>query len=208
MSVLENIANELHQSARKTYPRRKVISRFKDDLWQADLIDMQTYSKKNKGYKFILIIIDTYTKYVWVTALKNKSANEVTKGMFNILKKNKPKLLQTDNGTEFYNKQFQDLMRKYNIKHYSTYSSIKAGMVERVIRTIKNKIYTYFTATGSWNWYNSLDKIIQNYNNTIHRTIKCTPFNARINSNKLQYKINIKLKHKKKKKQNLKLMIK
>ena len=72
-------------------------------------------------------------------------------------------------------------------------------MVERVIRTIKNKIYTYFTATGSWNWYNFLHKIIQNYNNTIHRSIKCTPLNARTKINKLLYINNIQLKHKKQK---------
>jgi hypothetical protein len=84
MSALENIANELHQSARRTFPRRKVITQFKDDLWQADLIDMQLHSKKNKGFKFILIIIDTFTKYIWTFPLKNKSAKEVTRGISNI----------------------------------------------------------------------------------------------------------------------------
>ena len=180
MTTLEKIADELHQPARKTFPRRKTISLFKDDLWQADLIDIQSFSKYNHGFKFILIVIDTYTKYVWVQALKNKSAKQVTQAMLNILKINQPKLLQTDNGTEFYNKQFKDLMKKYNIKHYSTYSSIKAAIVERVIRTIKNKIYKKFTATGSYNWDNSISELIHNYNNTRHRTIKCTPHEARI----------------------------
>jgi hypothetical protein len=64
---------------------------------------MQLHSKKNKGFKFILITIDIFTKYIWTFPLKNKSAKELTRGMSNILKKNKPKLLQTDNGTEFYN---------------------------------------------------------------------------------------------------------
>lgn len=179
MTTLEKIAEELHKPARKTFPRRKIISLFKDDLWQADLLDIQSYSKYNKGFKFILIVIDTYTKYVWVKALKNKSAKHVTQGMLNILKKNHPKLLQTDNGTEFYNKQFQDLMRKYNIKHYSTYSGIKAAIAERVIRTIKSIMYKQFTATGTYNWYSSISKLIHNYNNTKHRTIKCTPYEAR-----------------------------
>ena len=188
METLSNIADELHRPARRVFPRRKVISLFKDDLWQADLIDMQQHSRKNGGFKYILIVIDTYTKYVWIQALKNKSSAEVTKKMFNILKTNNPKLLQTDNGTEFYNRPFQDLMKKYNIKHYSTYSSIKAGMVERVIRTIKNKMYKYFTATGSWNWYNSISKLISNYNNTKHSKIKCTPFEAR--KKQVSFKLN------------------
>ena len=104
---------------------------------------MQKYLKTNNGFKYILIIIETYTKYIQAVALKNKSANEVVKGMLTIINKVRPKLLQTDNGTELYNTKFKDLMRKYNIKHISTYISIKAGMVKRVIRTIKNKILKY-----------------------------------------------------------------
>ncbi len=206
MTILTSLAEELHGPARKIFPRRSVVTRFKDDLWQADLIDMQPHSRQNNGFKFILIIIDTFTKYVWVEALKNKTAKECTKGIIKILKKNQPKLLQTDNGTEFYNNEFQSIMNKYHIRHYSTYSSIKAGMVERVIRTIKNKIYKYFTSTGSWNWINSIFKLVYNYNNTKHSTIKCSPHEARINpvtikrktlqintSNKLKFKINDKV---------------
>jgi hypothetical protein len=66
MSTLECIANELHRPARKIFPRRSVITRFKHDLWQADLMDMQSYSNQNLGFKYILVVIDTYTKYVWV----------------------------------------------------------------------------------------------------------------------------------------------
>lgn len=197
MTAMENIANELHRPARKIFPRRQVVTRFKDDLWQADLIDMQSHSKKNNGFKFILVVIDTFTKYVWVEILKNKTKTEVSKAMLNILKQACPKLLQTDKGTEFYNKEFQSIMNKYNIKHYSTYSNIKAGMAERVIRTLKNKIYKHFTATGSLNWFKSLHKLILNYNNTKHTTIQCTPREARSMTN-------IKLKKKYIKLQNLK----
>jgi len=187
MSVLESIANELHRPARKIFPRRSVVTRFIDDLWQADLMDMQSHSKKNYGFKFILVVIDTYSKYVFVEPLKNKSAKECTKGMVNILKKANPKFLQTDNGTEFYNTQFQDLMKKYKIKHYSSYSVIKCSIAERVIQTLKNNIYKHFTATGTWNWYNTISKIIHNYNNTKHRTIKCTPSEARMDTNKNKF---------------------
>ena len=157
-----NIANELHRPARKIFPRRSVITRFIDDLWQADLMDMQSHSKKNYGFKYILVVIDTYSKYVWVESLKNKTGKECTRGMFNILKKANPKLLQTDNGTEFYNIQFQDLMKKYKIRHYSSYSVIKCSIGERVIQTLKNKIYKHFTATGAWTWHNTISKIIHN----------------------------------------------
>ena len=187
MTTLESIANELHRPARRIFPRRSVVTRFIDDLWQADLIDMQSHSKKNYGFKFILVVIDTYSKYVFVEPLKNKSGKECTKGMLSILKKANPKFLQTDNGTEFYNAQFQDLMKKYKIKHYSSYSVIKCSIAERVIRTLKNNIYKHFTATGTWNWYNTISKIIHNYNNTKHRTIKCTPSEARMDTNKIKF---------------------
>lgn len=189
--MLENIAEELHAPARKKFTRRKVISLFKDDLWQADLIDMQSHSKQNKGYKFVLIVIDTFTKYVWVEPLKNKTGNEVVKCMSNILKKASPKLLQTDNGTEFYNTYFKNLMSKYKIRHYSVYSNIKAAMVERVIRTVKNRMYKYFTANGSWTWINHIPRLIHNYNNSVHSTIKCTPQEARLNPNIIQLHANI-----------------
>lgn len=80
-------------------------------------------------------------------------------------------------------------MKKYKIKHYSTYSVIKCSMAERVIRTLKNNIYKHFTATGTWNWYNKISKIIYNYNHTKHRSIKCTPYEARINTSKIKSNI-------------------
>lgn len=86
MRVLKGIANELHRPARKIFARRCVITRYEDDLWQADLMDMQSLSRKNYGFKYILIVIDTYTKFVWVQALKNKTARVVTIGMSKILK--------------------------------------------------------------------------------------------------------------------------
>lgn len=87
MTILENIADELHRPARKIFPRRRVVTGFIDDLWQADLIDMQSHSRQNNGFKYILIIIDTFTKFVWCEALKNKTAKECTKGILKILKK-------------------------------------------------------------------------------------------------------------------------
>ncbi|KAE9523013.1 hypothetical protein AGLY_016644 [Aphis glycines] len=103
---------------------------------------------------------NTYTKYVWVESLENKTGKECTKGMFNILKQANPKLLQTGNGTEFYNNQFQQLMKKNKIRHYSTYSVIKCSIGERVIQILKNNI-----------------------------SIKCTLFEARINRSKIKSNI-------------------
>lgn len=181
MTALEGIANELHRPARKNFQRRKVITRFTDEYWQTDLADIQMHSRKNNGFKYILVVIDTFSKYLWAEPLKNKTAISVKNAMLKILKNQQPKLLQSDLGAEYYNHEFKQLMSKYGIKHYSTYSSIKAGVAERVIRTLKQLIYRNFTAKGSWNWVAVLPKLVNSYNNSKHRTINCTPHEARKN---------------------------
>lgn len=89
-----------------------------------------------------------------------------------------PKNLQTDDGKEFFNNNFSTLLKKYNINHYSTYSTMKASIVERFNRTLKEKMWKNFSLTGSYNWINSLQKMLFDYNHTIHRTIKTEPSNV------------------------------
>lgn len=180
----ESIVNEIHKTARKNFPRRRVILKGIDDLWQADLIDIKNYEKMNKKYKFILIVIDAFTKYVWLEPLKTKTKSEVSNAFEKILKQGRTPLnLQTDMGTEFYNADFQLLMNKYKINHYSTYSTKKASIVERVIRTIKNKLYKYFSLAGNYIWIGKpLAYIIETYNNTVHRTTKFKPSEINISN--------------------------
>ena len=121
-----DIAFELHKPARKNYTRRKVNVYGKNDLWQADLVEMIPYSKINGGYKYFLIVIDAFTKLAFAIPLKCKSGKEVTNAMSKILLNRSPKLLQVDNGKEFYNTTFDALMKKHNIHKYSTYSTTKA----------------------------------------------------------------------------------
>ena len=113
---------------------------------------MIPYLRENKGYKYILCVIDCFTKYVWDRALKTKTTAEVTNVMSKILINQSPKLLQVDNGKEFYNKVFDALMTKYGIKKYSTYSVIKACIIERFNRTLKEKMLREFTARGNHDW--------------------------------------------------------
>lgn len=187
-----HIINELHRGVRKNFLRRKVILKDIDDLWQADLIDMQSYSNINKKYRFILVIIDGFSKYAWAYGLKNKTKSEVAMKFQDLLLRGRvPKNLQTDLGTEFYNSTFSNLMIKYNINHYSTYSTKKASIAERFIRTLKSKLFKSFSLKGNYKWMDgTLEGAITEYNNTYHRTIKRTP-NEVNNNNKdeliLQY---------------------
>lgn len=176
----QRIIDELYKPARKKFPRRKTVIKGLDDLWQADLIDISNFHKVNKSNKFILIIIDCFSKYLFVRPLKTKSAEEVTKAMSSIFEQTKrvPRNLQTDEGKEFFNNSFKKLMNQHNINHYHTFSPIKAAIVERVIRTIKEKLYKFFNLQGTYNWINHIDDIVQEYNSTIHSTTGHKPINV------------------------------
>lgn len=173
----ENVINEIHRSARINFPRRHVILKDIDDLWQADLMDMQSTSKENKDNRYILIVIDSFSKFAWAVGLKNKTKETVAEAFKSILNQGRhPKNLQTDFGKEFYNKDFKKVLQRNNINHYSTYSTIKASIVERLIRTLKNKLYKQFSLQGNYRWVDGiLKKIIDQYNNTVHRTIGKQP---------------------------------
>lgn len=177
------VVNEIHKNARFNFPRRHVILKDIDDLWQADLMDMQSLSKKNKNFKFVLVVIDCFSKFAWVVRLKNKTKEIVSEAFGNILKCGRiPKNLQTDLGTEFYNCKFKKIMQYYNINHYSAYSNKKASIVERLIRTLKSKLYKKFSLQGHYRWTDgTLEHIVNQYNHTIHRTTGKEP--AKVNEN-------------------------
>lgn len=180
-NVKRLIVNELHKCARRNFRRRRTIIKGFDDLWQVDLAEMQSFTTENKGHRYILIVINCYSKYVWAKPLKNKTAIEVHYAMKNILREAdySPKNLQSDFGKEFYNRQFSSLMKEYNINHYSTFSTKKAAIVERVIRTLKNWLYKEFSTRGNYKWIDILPNIIKLYNNKVHRTTGMRPVDVK-----------------------------
>ena len=180
------IIKELHKPARRNFPRRKVIVKGLNEYWQADLIEMQKYSKFNKGYRYILAVIDVFSKFAWTRPIKSKTAQDVTDAMTSILKTtNCPKLLHTDDGGEFFNSRFKALMLKNNIHHYSTYSPLKSSVVERFNRTIKEKIWQQFSLRSIYKYYDILDKLTSDYNSTKHRTIGMKPKDVKKNHVKM-----------------------
>ena len=172
----EQVVCELHKQARRRFKRRRVITKGIDDLWQADLVEMGNYATFNDGFRFLLTIIDTFSKYAWAVALKSKNANEVTRAMKSVIDAGrKPKYLQTDDGKEFFNKEFQGLMKKHDINHYSTFSVLKASIVERFNRTLKNFMWKEFSLHGSYKWIDNYKALVDFYNGKVHRTIGMPP---------------------------------
>lgn len=175
------VVYELHRGARKHFPRRPYVMRGINDTFQADLVEMIPHAHQNKGYRYILMVIDVFSKRAWAKELKNKTGEEVTKAMASIFSqypRNIPQNLHTDQGKEFYNSHFQNLMKKHGINHYSTYSKMKASIVERLNRTILNKIWRQFSLQGSYDWLSNLQRVIDEYNTSHHRTIHMKPIDV------------------------------
>jgi hypothetical protein len=115
-SIKMDIVKELHKPARKKFKRRRIIIKGLNETLQADLVEMIPYAKENQQFKYILV--DCFSKYVWMAPLKTKNSIDVSTAMENILLKVKPppKNLQTDNGKECFNTKFQSLMKKRKIR--------------------------------------------------------------------------------------------
>lgn len=175
----KQVVNELHKAARKNFPRRYTIIKSFDDLWQIDLAEFIPYSRENNGFKYILIVIDCFSKYLWTRPLKTKTGVEVANAMAEVMNDGRiPRNIQSDNGTEFYNVNFARLMKKHNINHYSTYSTKKASIAERVIRTVKENLYKAFSMRGKYKWTDILANITLDYNKRKHRTIGMKPIDV------------------------------
>ena len=167
----------LHRQARKKYPSRKYYVNTIDEQWQMDLADMNQLQQQNSNYRYILTCIDILSRHGWARPLKTKKGNEVASAIEDIFKasKRKPRRIQTDQGTEFYNTKVKSLLDKDNIELFSVMSPKKCALVERWNRTIKTKLWKYFTSRNTYKWLDVLPKIVRAYNHSKHRVIKMKP---------------------------------
>ena len=163
-----------------------------DQIWAADLVEMGKFSSWNDGVKFLLIVIDVFLKFGWIEPLKNKKSLSIVKAFNNILKTGrKPKFLRCDKGREFYNRDFKKLIDEKGISLYSTENEEKSSVVERWNRTIKNRIFKLFTASNSTVYIHKLNLLLDNYNETKHRSIKMTPEQANRKENEDRVYLNL-----------------
>ena len=165
-------AYTLHKPVQYNFPRNRVIVTGIDDQWQADLVDISSLARFNKGYKFLLTCIDVFSKFAWVVPLKNKSGETLLNGFQSILDLGRsPEKLQTDKGTEFLKRNFQSFLKEKNIHFFTTSSELKASVVERFNRTLKTRMWKYFTAKNTRVYIDILQDIVHGYNNSYHRSI-------------------------------------
>ena len=155
-------------------------------IWAADLADMRAFAKYNNENTFLLLVIDTFNKYGWIIPLKNKKGETVVKAFKTIFEEGRiPEKLWTDKGKEFYNKKMDDLRKLYDIELYSTENEEKSSIAERWIRTMKEKMFKYFTDNNTYKYIDVLPDLVEDYNNTVHSSTKLTPIDASKKKNEL-----------------------
>ena len=187
------LAEELHKPVIIKFKKRRVYSEFKYNIWGSDLADMQLISKLNKRFRFLLCVIHIFSKYAWVVPLKDKKSVSIVNAFQKILDKSgrKPNKIWVDKESEFYNNSFKKWLKYNDIEMYSIHNKGKSVVAERLIRTLKTKIYKCMTSISKNVYIDKLDDILNEYNNTYHRTIKMKPVNVKnntyIDSNKEVY---------------------
>ena len=174
--LIEQETYTLHKPVRRKYKRRAMICVGLDHLWQCDLADLTSLAAHNDGFKFLLTCIDCFSRYAWVIPIKNKRASTVTEAFASILEHRKPTFLQSDKGSEFVNSTFQEFLKANDIRFYTSENDdIKCALVERYNRTLKTRMWRYFTYSNSLRYIDVLPALIESYNATVHRAIKMAP---------------------------------
>lgn len=170
----------LHKTPRKKFPRRKYIVHGIDALWQCDLTDLPQLAKYNNGIRYILVVIDVFSRWGSARVLKSKSGVDVASAFADIMtsENRTPDQLQTDKGKEFLNTHFKTILEKFKIHHYVTENQeIKASFVERLQRTIKSKMFRYFTHTNSYRYIDVIQDLFKSYNDSVHSSTGMKPNN-------------------------------
>ena len=175
--------NEIHSKHRrivkKKFPTRRIITHHPFQIWMGDLIEYTQvgYSRANRGYKYILVLVDCFSKKAYTEPIKRKNMSDVANALNKIFSSlsDFPNTLITDEGLEFYNKATKQILERFGIHHYSIKTPRKASIVERLNRTLKSRIEKYFFKNKTKNWIKVLPNITENYNNTYHRSIRMSP---------------------------------
>ena len=169
----------MHKPVRYKFKRNRILVKAPNEQFQADLCDMQKLKKFNSGMSYVLTCIDCFTRYAWAIAIKSKEGKEVANALRKILDDKTCKRLQTDKGSEFRNSKVQKVLSDYNVEYWTTQNDdIKAAIVERFNRTLKTRMYKYFTEKETRRYVDILPKLVRAYNITTHRSIGMRPVDA------------------------------
>ena len=179
--------NEIYSKRpKKKYATNKTNVYHIDDVWSLDILDLKDYGPENiRGYRYVFVVLDNFSKFGWIKPLKNKNAQTIKDSFENILinSRRSPNLIETDRGKEFYKNIFQDFLIKNKINFYSRNSSYGAVFAERFNRTIRDLLKKIVFEQGDAKWIDILPTLTKQYNNKVHSSTKLTPIQASLRKN-------------------------
>ena len=176
--TMEDLSNELNKPVINKFERKKIVINHIDEIHSCDLVDMMKYSKVNRVYKYIFTNIDIFSKYAWSFPIKSKKVSDIKPCFEKIFKERKPKYIWSEQETSFFSKEMLKFFEDNNVKIYYTYSNLKAVIIERFNRSLRELMMKSFVKSNNTVWYNILPEIIKTYNNRYHRTIKMKPIDV------------------------------
>ena len=182
--TMKDLSNELNKPTINKFPRQKIIVNHINEIHSTDLVDMSQYSKINKGYKYIFTNIDVFSKIAYAFPIKSKKIQDIKPCFEKIFEKNKPKYIWSDKESAFLSKEMQQFFKDNNVKLYHTNSHLKAVVIERFNRSLRELMMKEFVKNNNTVWYNILPKLIKTYNNRYHSTIKMKPIQVNKNNEK------------------------
>lgn len=161
----------IHNKIVRKFQTRKTIASGIDEYWQADLAIFEALARYNKGFKYLLVNIDVFSRQATVIPLKKKNAETMVQAYKKLFKKKIPRNLQSDLGTEFWNAPLRKLFKENEVNFYSVSSDQKASIAERFIRSFKDKMFRYFTHNNTLSYISVLNSLVTSYNNKPHRSL-------------------------------------
>ena len=176
--TMEDLSEELNKPVINKFERKKIIVNHIDEIHSCDLVDMVKYSRMNKGYKYIFTNIDIFSKYAWSFPIKSKKISDIKLCFEKIFKERKPLYIWSDQESSFFSKEMLKFFEDNNVKIYHTYSNLKAVVIERFNRSLRELMMKEFVKNNNTIWYNILPELIKKYNNRFHHTIKMKPTNV------------------------------
>ena len=176
--TMEDLSEELNKSVINKFERKKIIVNHIDEIHSCDLVDMIKYSRVNRGYKYIFTNIDIFSKYAWSFPIKSKKISDIKPCFQKIFKERKPKFIWSDKESSFFSNEMLKFFEDHSIKIYYTNSNLKAVVIERFNRSLRELMMKEFVKNNNTVWYNILPELIKKYNNRYHNTIKMKPIDV------------------------------
>lgn len=163
----------LQKPIKRTYRQARIVVSGQHEQYDVDLADLSSWVEENDGFKYLMFVIDVFSRYLWIEPLKSKTGSEVKMAFQKIFNRSKvPDKIRSDGGSEFTNKVVGQYFKQNGVYHHIARNNAKANFAERVILTIKQKLWRYFLTKRSHRYIDIIQDIVSSYNKTPHRSLK------------------------------------